>query len=148
MSSEESESLYAEDVDIVGHQDCSLNPDELRKIEAWLEPTDYLNDSSEFNRHIASRAPGTGLWICDTPQYQQWHNTGGQGSFWVKGVPGAGKSVISASLVQHLKATEKAPVLSFFFHHILESNRIENHEISFVIGWRNSYNIVLISRWP
>ncbi|TEY28027.1 hypothetical protein BOTCAL_1064g00020 [Botryotinia calthae] len=123
MSSEELENLYGEDVDIVGQQECSLNPDELRKIEAWLEPTDYLNDSSEFNRHIASRAPDTGLWVCDTTQYQQWHNTGDQGSLWVKGVPGAGKSVISASLVQHLKATEKAPVLSFFFRHIIESNR-------------------------
>ncbi|KAM0310091.1 hypothetical protein ACHAO8_008412 [Botrytis cinerea] len=112
MSSEESENSYAEDVDIAGQQNCSLNPDELRKIEAWLEPTDYLNDSSEFNRHIASRAPGTGLWICDTPQYQKWHNTGDQGSLWVKGVPGAGKSVISASLVHHLKATEKAPHFS------------------------------------
>ncbi|KAM0162193.1 hypothetical protein ACHAPG_001890 [Botrytis cinerea] len=129
MSSEESENLYADDVDIVGQQNCSLNPDELRKIEAWLEPTDYLNDSSEFNRHIASRAPGTGLWICDTPQYQKWHNTGDQGSPWVKGVAGAGKSVVSASLVHHLKATEKAPVLSFFFAIYL--NRIENHEISF-----------------
>ncbi|TGO55658.1 hypothetical protein BOTNAR_0240g00150 [Botryotinia narcissicola] len=94
---------------------------ELRK--AWLEPMDYLDDFSELNRHIASRAPGTGIWVCDTPPYQQWHNTDDHGSIWVKGAPGAGKSVISACLVQHLKATEKSPVLSFCFRHNIGSNR-------------------------
>lgn len=59
----------------------------------------------------------------DTPQYQQWHNTDEHGSLWVKGAPGAGKSAISACLVQHLKATENSPVLSFFFRHTIESNR-------------------------
>ncbi|KAF7945155.1 hypothetical protein EAE96_009934 [Botrytis aclada] len=115
--------LDSKGVEIIGQPKSPISHDQLRKIEAWLEPTDYLNDSSEFNRHIASRAPGIGLWVCDTPQYQQWHNTDDHGSLWVKGVPGAGKSVISASLVQHLKTTENGPVLSFFFRQIFQSNR-------------------------
>ncbi|TGO27791.1 hypothetical protein BPAE_0036g00020 [Botrytis paeoniae] len=54
---------------------------------------------------------GTGILVCDTPQCQQWHNIDDHGSLWVKGVPGAGKSVIPACLVRHLKATENSPVL-------------------------------------
>ncbi|TGO53689.1 hypothetical protein BCON_0119g00130 [Botryotinia convoluta] len=122
MSSGNLVNLDSEDVEIIGQPKSAINHDELRKIEAWLEPTDYLNDFSEFNRYIASRAPGTGIWVCDTSQYQQWHITDDHGSLWVKGVPGAGKSVISTCLLQHLKATENSPVLSFFFRHIIESN--------------------------
>ncbi|THV44894.1 hypothetical protein BGAL_0560g00030 [Botrytis galanthina] len=123
MSSGNSVNLDSEDVEIIWQPKSPINHDQLRKIEAWLEPTDYLNDFSELNRHIASRAPGTGIWVCETPQYQQWHNTDDHGSLWVKGAPGAGKSVISACLVQHLKATENSPVLSFFFRRTIESNR-------------------------
>ncbi|KAF7936723.1 hypothetical protein EAE99_002072 [Botrytis elliptica] len=69
MSSENSVNLDSEDVEIIEQSKSPINHEELRKIEAWLEPTDYLNDFSEFNRHIASRAPETGIWVCDTPQY-------------------------------------------------------------------------------
>ncbi|KAF7922866.1 uncharacterized protein EAE97_011030 [Botrytis byssoidea] len=91
----------------------SIKSRPAQKIEAWLEPADYLNDFSELNRHIASRAPGTGI----------WHNRDDHGSLWVKGVPGAGKTVISACLVHHLRATENNPVLSIFLHYTTESNR-------------------------
>ncbi|TGO36484.1 hypothetical protein BHYA_0123g00120 [Botrytis hyacinthi] len=123
MSPGKSVDLNLEDVEIIGQPKSPINHDQLRKIEAWLEPTDYLNEFSELYRHIASRAPGTGIWICDTPQYQQSHNTDDHGSLWVKRVPGAGKSIISACLVQHLKATENSPVLSFFFRNIIKLNR-------------------------
>ncbi|KAF7923032.1 uncharacterized protein EAE98_007737 [Botrytis deweyae] len=66
MSSGNSVNLDSEDVEIIEQSKSPINHEELRKIEAWLEPTDYLNDFSEFNRHIASRAPETGIWYVKT----------------------------------------------------------------------------------
>jgi hypothetical protein len=36
-------------------------------------------------------------------------------SLWIKGVPGAGKSVIAASMMEHLKSIDNAPVPFFSF---------------------------------
>jgi arsenate reductase-like glutaredoxin family protein len=97
---------------------------DIAKINAWLSPTDYdSTSSSEFRRHLASQAPGTGQWIRDTAQFQQWHSSNDHGSIWIKAVPGAGKSVVAASMVNSLSREESVPVLFFFFRQIIEANR-------------------------
>ncbi|KUJ24171.1 ankyrin [Mollisia scopiformis] len=113
----------SEDFEMIDHREVNLDPEDLAKLQGWLQPTDYTADSSEFRRHLSSQAPGTGLWICNTARYQQWHQSDGHSSLWVKGVPGAGKSVIAASMVEHLSSTEDVPVLYFFFRYIVAANR-------------------------
>jgi WD40 repeat protein len=115
-------SASSDDYEIVD-QEASLGPEALAQAQAWLQPTDYTAESSEFRRHLFSQAPGTGLWICHTPRFRQWHDLEEHGSLWIKGVPGAGKSVIAASIVEHLKTIDNAPVLFFFFRYIMAANR-------------------------
>ncbi|KAL2673592.1 hypothetical protein Neosp_012034 [[Neocosmospora] mangrovei] len=112
----------ADEYDIVEHEETAVGPEILDKIREWLQPTDYLADSGEFRRHLASQAPGTGLWICETDEYRKWHDCPSHGSLWIKGVPGAGKSVMAASIIHHLKTTENCPVLFFFFRNIVAAN--------------------------
>ncbi|KAI8712906.1 NACHT domain-containing protein [Fusarium sp. LHS14.1] len=112
----------ADEYDIVEHEETAVSPEILDKIREWLQPTDYLADSGEFRRHLASQAPGTGLWICETDEYRKWHDSPNHGSLWIKGVPGAGKSVMAASIIHHLKTTENCPVLFFFFRNIVAAN--------------------------
>src|SRR2546429_587450 len=112
-----------DDFEIIDRQEASLGPDALAEIQAWLQPTDYMAETSEFRRHLSSQAPGTGLWICDTPQFRQWYGSDDHGSLWIKGVPGAGKSVIAASVIEHLRSTDNAPILFFFSRYIIAANR-------------------------
>ncbi|KAK4466834.1 ankyrin-2 [Cladorrhinum samala] len=112
----------SDEYDIVDHDETSLTPEDIAKIRDWLQPTDYLSESGEFQRHLSSQAPGTGLWICQTADYQKWHDSSDHGSLWIKGVPGAGKSVMAASIIQHLQSTEACPVLFFFFRNIVAAN--------------------------
>ncbi|UPK95217.1 hypothetical protein LCI18_006152 [Fusarium solani-melongenae] len=112
----------ADEYDFVEHEEIAVSPKILAKIREWLQPTDYLADSGEFRRHLASQAPGTGLWICETDEYKKWHDSPDHGSLWIKGVPGAGKSVMAASIIHHLKTTENCPVLFFFFRNIVAAN--------------------------
>ncbi|RFU29562.1 hypothetical protein B7463_g6755, partial [Scytalidium lignicola] len=113
----------SDDFDMIDSREASLGPEALEKLQKWLQPTDYMAESSEFRRHLSSQAPGTGLWICDTEKFQQWHDSADHGSLWIKGVPGAGKSVTAASMVEHLRSQEDVPVLFFFFRYILDANR-------------------------
>ncbi|KAH6999422.1 ankyrin repeat-containing domain protein [Ilyonectria destructans] len=112
----------ADEYEFVDYNDAALSPEVLADIRNWLQPTDYLAESGEFRRHLLSQAPGTGLWICETEKYRQWHDSPDHGSLWIKGVPGAGKSVMAASIIQHLRMTEDCPVLFFFFRNIVAAN--------------------------
>jgi ankyrin repeat protein len=111
-----------DEYEFVDHDDTALSPEVIAQIRQWLQPTDYLAESGEFRRHLLSQAPGTGLWICETDEYRTWHNSPDHGSLWIKGVPGAGKSVTAASIIHHLGTTEECPVLFFFFRNIVAAN--------------------------
>ncbi|TGO57353.1 hypothetical protein BCON_0066g00010 [Botryotinia convoluta] len=120
MSSDDFEMIESEEV--IKQMLVDEKPD-LEEIRKWLNPTDYLASSSEFNRHASSKARNTGEWIRETSQFDQWHSSADHGSIWIKAVPGAGKSVLAASMVQSLSANESIPVLFFFFRQIIETNR-------------------------
>ncbi|KAE8454120.1 hypothetical protein EG329_005044 [Mollisiaceae sp. DMI_Dod_QoI] len=97
-------------------------PEVISKIQEWLQPTDYLAESSEYNKHLNSHVPGTGLWIQETEAYRLWHNSPDHGSLWTKAIAGAGKSVFAAMIAAKLAHDEKVPVLSFFFRQIIDTN--------------------------
>ncbi|KAL2800461.1 ankyrin repeat-containing domain protein [Aspergillus keveii] len=107
--------------------------EELATLRAWLRPTDYLGESSEFKKHLNSHVPGTGEWLQQTKQYKQWHDEAKCGALWVKAIAGAGKSVLAARLISHLQETEEqTPVLFFFFRQIVAANHDAQ---SFVRDW-------------
>lgn len=113
----------SDDYDFIDHDDTSLGPEVVDKIQRWLQPTDYLAESGEFRHHLSSQAPGTGLWIYETDEYRKWHDSLNHSSLWIKGVPGAGKSVTASSIIRHLQVTEPdCPGLFFFFRNIVTTN--------------------------
>lgn len=78
------------------HQDDQ----EHRAILDWLTPTDYTLQKSDF---LARRQEGTGQWFLESNEFQRWLNTSKQTLF-CPGIPGAGKTVISSMVVDHLNA--------------------------------------------
>lgn len=99
------------------------SPEELRKIRAWLKPTDYSADSGEFRKHLAAHLPGTNAWLTQTRPYKDWLQDPEVGILWIKGIPGSGKSVVAAHLVDELTRTNPgSPVLYFFFRQIIDAN--------------------------
>lgn len=65
----------------------------LRKIQNWVNPTDYLADGGEYKKHLHVYVEQTGIWIQATEEYQKWHDNPGTGCLWIKGIPGSRKSV-------------------------------------------------------
>ena len=100
----------------------TVSPDVIDKIRSWLSPTEFESEGSEYLKHLNAHVPETGDWLFQTEQYNKWHGSGDAGTLWIKGIPGSGKSVVAANLIQTLAKNEKAPVLFFFSRRILRSN--------------------------
>jgi hypothetical protein len=98
-------------------------PDEVAKIRKWLQATDYAHQSGEFRKHLASHMIGTGSWLTSSDVYRTWVESADNGMFWIKGIPGSGKSVVAAHLIDKLKSEHPgAPILYFFFRQIIDAN--------------------------
>ncbi|CAH0003764.1 unnamed protein product [Clonostachys byssicola] len=95
----------------------------IQKIRAWLQPTSYDIAGGEYRKHLASHVSGTGSWLTESDTYKQWLEDDSHGLLWIKGIPGSGKSVMAASLIDGFaKASPGSPVVFFFFRQIIEAN--------------------------
>lgn len=148
----DSSSESDQDAVVVGRFDISdYNPgnilpepaEVLNDITAWLKPTEYDSDGSEYQKHCSSHLSGTGAWVFSTPAYQRWHDGPDLGILWVRGewplkaiaicictkvltiihegAPGSGKSVLTSTIITTLHK-EKYPVLYFFYRHTIAAN--------------------------
>ncbi|KAL7807629.1 ankyrin [Trichoderma gracile] len=123
---EESDAVF------IGRDDVSdYNPEQLlpeppeavEKIRQWLQPTAYDIAGGEYRRHLSSHVAGTSHWLTSSDAYQKWLNSDEHGLLWIKGIPGSGKSVMAANLVDELARSHPGcPVLYFFFRQIIDAN--------------------------
>ena len=77
----------------VGQQD-----EERRKIENWLSPIDFRSRQQEI---LKGAQAGTRQWLLDSQKFQSWVDADG-GTLWCPGIPGAGKTVTSFIVIDHL----------------------------------------------
>jgi Cdc6-like AAA superfamily ATPase len=64
----------------------------------WLTPIDYASQQSDF---IARRQEGTGRWLLESDQFQEWLTKNKQTLF-CPGMPGAGKTIVTSIVIDHL----------------------------------------------
>ncbi|KFA55211.1 hypothetical protein S40293_09949 [Stachybotrys chartarum IBT 40293] len=81
------------------------------KIERWLRPPD---PSTNANRARMLRHEGTGAWLLGNPVFQSWHS-GLPRHIWLHGLAGCGKTVLSATVLDHLAVGNDRLILRFFF---------------------------------
>lgn len=70
----------------------------LQSILHWLTPIDYTSEQSDF---IKRRQEGTGQWLLDCAEFQEWRDTDKRTLF-CPGIPGAGKTILTAIVVDDL----------------------------------------------
>ncbi|GAB1311901.1 hypothetical protein MFIFM68171_02111 [Madurella fahalii] len=71
---------------------------EAREILEWITPINYGPRQSDFLRR---RQPGTGLWLLHSEAYRTWVDTKSLTLF-CPGIPGAGKTILTAAVVDDL----------------------------------------------
>lgn len=87
---------------------------QFRKINDWLSPPD---PSTNFVKAQKMHYEGTGLWFLESELFQQW-KSGSRQHLWLYGIPGCGKTVLSSTIIDHLRHNQEGSstlVLDFFF---------------------------------
>ncbi|KAG9566852.1 Pfs, NACHT and ankyrin domain protein, partial [Aureobasidium melanogenum] len=84
------------------------------KLKEWLHAPD---PSTNYNRAIQQRHPGTGLWFTRSTSYGDWR-VERNGFLWLHGFAGCGKTVLSSIIIEHLQKelpSSHTSLLYFFF---------------------------------
>lgn len=76
---------------------------EYRNILDWLTADEYTNQHNDFMRE---RLLGTGQWFLGSEPFQRWLATAKQTLF-CPGIPGAGKTIVSAAVIDHIQQTSR-----------------------------------------
>lgn len=74
--------------------------EERRKIEEWLSPINFKSRQQEI---LKGAEPGTRQWLFNSEKFRNWIDAG-RGSLWCPGIPGAGKTVTSSLIIDHLQS--------------------------------------------
>lgn len=85
----------------------------LSEVRRWLSPPD---PSTNRNAATAKRHEGTGIWFFTSPVFVEW-KSGLRRHLWLHGLAGCGKTVLSATILDHLDEARLDSVvcLEFFF---------------------------------
>ncbi|KAL2060018.1 hypothetical protein VTL71DRAFT_9840 [Oculimacula yallundae] len=76
---------------------------ERRQFLKWISDIDY---EESFNAIIAKKHPGTGKWLLYHDTLQTWLAGTDPSLLWCHGKPGAGKSVLSSLILDHVSTFE------------------------------------------
>lgn len=79
-------------------QDALRHEEERRSILNWIAPAAYATQHKDI---IDRRQDGTGEWFIQSPEYQNWITSEKQTLF-SPGIPGAGKTLLTATVVEDL----------------------------------------------
>ncbi|KAA8902942.1 hypothetical protein FN846DRAFT_954798 [Sphaerosporella brunnea] len=88
--------------------------DHIRDEEAqhWLNAE---RPEALYDINLQHRLDGTCDWILLKEDYQNWERGAGARNLWVMGIPGAGKTVLSASLISDLTRRKGSSIVVLYF---------------------------------
>ncbi|KAH0168199.1 Pfs, NACHT and ankyrin domain protein, partial [Aureobasidium melanogenum] len=84
------------------------------RLKSWLHAPD---PSTNYNRAIQLRHPGTGLWFLQSKAFRDWR-VEENGFLWLHGLAGCGKTVLGSIIIEDLQEEPFSPrinLLYFFF---------------------------------
>lgn len=84
---------------------------QFEKMENWLSPP---NVSTNLKKALEQRQKGTGLWLLKIEVFVDWtirHNS----FLWLFGNPGCGKTILSATVIDHLQSITSNHALLYFY---------------------------------
>jgi Cdc6-like AAA superfamily ATPase len=80
---------------------ASVVAQQHHNIMKWLSPTDFPAQQHDI---ITRRQEGTGQWFLDSPEFKSWLQ-GSDKMLFCPGIPGAGKTMMAAIVIDHLCRT-------------------------------------------
>lgn len=75
-----------------------LDRKEDLEILQWITTSEYGSQQSDSLRR---RQPGTGEWLLNSKEFQEWRN-GSSKTLFCPGIPGAGKTILTSIVIKHI----------------------------------------------
>lgn len=86
-----------------------------RSLDEWLDAT---KDDDQYDRFLAACLDGTCEWILSHPSYLAWEKRDEKNEIakllWIHGPAGFGKTILSASLIRHIRKILHLPLVYCF----------------------------------
>jgi Cdc6-like AAA superfamily ATPase len=109
------------------HDDATIQ--RKREILEWICPGDY---SIQHRDYIDRRQPDTGEWFLQSPRYQEWVQSE-QSTLFCPGMPGAGKTIMAALVIDQLLRSEHEadrPVVFIYCSYKRQNEQSLKHMLS------------------
>ena len=109
-----------------------LKAEERRGLLTWLSRIPCRDHHDMMYREVLS---DTGLWLLRKPDFVKWQSSSSSSLLWLHGIPGAGKSTLTAIVIQnflnHAAGVENSAPLAYFYcsRQKSESSRMDPTEI-------------------
>ena len=101
------------------------------KRQSVLQSFGNIDPSKNQKMGIKLRQQGTGMWLLESPEYQTWSQTENS-KLWLHGIPGAGKTVLAATVIEEvLRTSSVSHAVAFYYCDYKEP---ETHKPSCVLG--------------
>lgn len=75
-----------------------------RRKKELVDQLNAPNPVRFYGTNLEPRHPGTGQWLLDHGKYERWKEDEAS-LLWLYGIPGCGKSVLSATIIENLQQT-------------------------------------------
>lgn len=92
------------------------------KLSTWIDAPD---PSTNYAAACKRRQPGTGMWLLQDQRFIDWKSSPGS-RLWLYGIPGCGKTVLSATIIDSVLNSPDALVAYFYFDFNDENKRNVN----------------------
>lgn len=113
---------------------------EQDKLAAWLSPPD---PSINYNEALQQRQNDTGKWFIQCEEFNKWQSK--RNSFlWLHGIPGCGKTILSSTIIEHLKSKANSKNLLYFYFTFRDTTKqsLENVLKTLIIQLYRNYQHV------
>jgi hypothetical protein len=100
------------------------------KVLKWLSSLDCHSKQREI---FSRRQPGTGEWIFESPEFQNWID-GKEHFLWCSGSPGVGKTVLTSAIVDYLQRRFPSPdvAVAFIYCNYAEKRSLTEYVTSII----------------
>jgi hypothetical protein len=88
------------------------NRSQANEVRQWLSPPD---PSTDFHEALKQRHANTGKWFLEGKKYHDWRTTP-HAFLWLHARPGAGKTVLSSTIIENLQASQMAVRTTLYFY--------------------------------
>ncbi|KAI5813157.1 hypothetical protein BZA77DRAFT_346632, partial [Pyronema omphalodes] len=103
-----------------------LEDSERSSILQWISAIPY---SSHHRRISEGRLEGTGEWLFERPEYNEWLSSNESKLLLLRGIPGAGKTYIASKVIDCLQPGTAGTNFAYFYCNRAEENRREPESI-------------------